>query len=209
MQEFICPNGRMSVNGVCPIFEGGDGQIKDYQIPKKTFDQKYDDIEDIEKEREKNNFFKFDFEKETPSAKKSAGNIISDNIEVYNSFVEEKLGISSKAQNILRVGTAFATGSLMPFVIPFFGGAALKHSQNNRIQNITNQDPQGDITTIDPTTVQRRMKIMSMQPTAEDIYRGGGPGRDTSPSGPTAQAGGFASDGGPVSNQTGRGRVGF
>ena len=85
MQEFICPNGRMSVNGVCPIFEGDDGQIKDYQTPK-TFDQKYDDIEDIEKERKKSGFFKFDFEKETPSAKKSAGNIISENIGAYNSF---------------------------------------------------------------------------------------------------------------------------
>ena len=147
MQEFICPNGRMSVNGVCPIFEGGDRQI-DYQTPKKTFDQKYDDIEDIEKEREKSGFFKFDFEKETPSAKKSASNIISDNIGAYNSFVEEKLGIPSKAQNVLRVGTAFATGSLMPFVIPFLGGLALNNSENNRIQNITNQDPQGDITTI-------------------------------------------------------------
>ena len=92
MQEFICPNGRMSVNGVCPIFEGDDGQIRDYQTPK-TFDQKYDDIEDIEKEREKSGFFKFDFEKETPSAKKSASNIINENIGAYNSFVENTLGI--------------------------------------------------------------------------------------------------------------------
>ena len=167
MQEFICPNGRMSVNGVCPIFEGDDGQIKDYQTPKKTFDQKYDDIEDIEKEREKSGFFKFDFEKPTENAFEKADNIISKNIGAYNSFVEEKLGISSKAQNIFRVGTALATGSLMPFAIPFLGGMALNNAENTRIQNITMQDPQGDIQTT-PT------RIMNIQPTPQDIYRGGG-----------------------------------
>src|SRR6056300_248329 len=122
MQEFICPNGRMSINGACPIFEGGDGQIRDYQTPKKTFDQQYSEIEDIKKEKEKSGFFKFDFEKPTENAFEKADNIISKNIGAYSSFVENNLGISSKAQNIFRVGTAIATGSLMPFAIPFLGG---------------------------------------------------------------------------------------
>jgi len=154
MQEFICPNGRMSINGVCPIFEGGDGQIRDYQTPK-TFDQKYDDIEDIEKERKKSSFFKFDFEKETPSAKKSAGNIISENIGAYNSFVENNLGIPSSVQNVARVGSAISgfgsygvIGAIAPFAIPFVAGAALNNRENNRVQDITMQDPQGDIQTI-------------------------------------------------------------
>ena len=133
MQEFICPNGRMSVNGVCPIFEGGDGQVRDFQTPK-TFDQKYNEIEDIEKQREKSGFFKFDFEKETPSAKKSASNIISENIGAYNSFVEEKLGIPSNVQNIFRAGTTIATGSLMPFAIPFIAGAALNNNTQKQQQ---------------------------------------------------------------------------
>ena len=131
MQEFICPNGRMSINGACPIFEGGDGQIRDYQTPK-TFDQKYNEIEDIEKQREKSGFFKFDFEKETPSAKKSAGNIISENIGAYNSFVENNLGIPSSIQNVARVGSAISgfgtygvVGAIAPFTIPFVAGAAL------------------------------------------------------------------------------------
>ena len=176
MQEFICPNGRMSINGVCPIFEGGDGQIRDYQTPK-TFDQKYDDIEDIEKERKKSSFFKFDFEKETPSAKKSAGNIISENIGAYNSFVENNLGISSNVQNALRFGTTAASilggGSLMsvaaPFAIPFMIGGALRGKEENRVRNITMRDPQGDI----QTTPAR---IMNIQPTAQDIARGQGGG---------------------------------
>jgi len=116
MQEFICPNGRMSVNGVCPIFEGDDGQVKDFNKPKEK------------------SFFQFDFEKPTENAFEKADNIISKNIGAYNSFVEEKLGISSKAQNVLKVGTAFATGSLMPFVIPFLGGAALNMNQQKQQQ---------------------------------------------------------------------------
>jgi len=136
MQEFICPNGRMSINGACPIFEGGDGQIRDYQTPK-TFDEKYNEIEDIEKQREKSGFFKFDFEKETPSAKKTAGNIINENIGAYNSFVENNLGIPSSVQNVARIGSAISgfgtygvVGAIAPFAIPFIAGAAL----NNKAQ---------------------------------------------------------------------------
>ena len=44
IQEFICPNGRMSVNGVCPIFEGDDGQIKDIKNKKtSTYDVEFED----------------------------------------------------------------------------------------------------------------------------------------------------------------------
>jgi len=173
MQEFICPNGRMSVNGVCPIFEGDDGQIKDYQKPK-TFDQKYTEIEDIEKQRKKSSFFKFDFEKPTENAFEKADNIISKNISAYDSFIEEKLGIPSKAQNILRIGTTIATGSLMPFAIPFIAGGALNAAENRRIENITMQDPQGTIQSYPTAT-------MNIQPTAQDIYRGGGGDRPSSP----------------------------
>ena len=178
MQEFICPNGRMSVNGVCPIFEGDDGQIRDYQTPK-TFNQKYNEIEDIEKQREKSGFFKFDFEKDTPSKFKSAKNLINSNIDYYNNFVENNLGIPSNVQNALRFGTTAANilggGSLMsvaaPFAIPFMIGGALKGKEENRVRNITMQDTQGDI----QTTPAR---IMNIQPTPQDIYRGGGGGGD-------------------------------
>jgi hypothetical protein len=181
MQEFICPNGRMSVNGVCPIFEGDDGQIKDFQTPK-TFDQKYNEIEDIKKEREKSGFFKFDFEKDTESKNDNANNIINKNINYYNNFVEDKLGISSNVQNALRFGTTAASilggGSLMsvaaPFAIPFMIGGALRGKEENRVRDITMRDPQGDI----QTTPAR---IMNIQPTAQDIYRGGGGGNQSSP----------------------------
>ena len=164
----------MSVNGVCPIFEGDDGQIRDFQTPK-TFDQKYNEIEDIKKEREKSGFFKFDFEKDTESKNDNANNIINKNINYYNNFVEDKLGIPSNVQNALRFGTsavsAFSGGSLMsvaaPFAIPFMIGGALRSNEENRVRDMTMQDPQGDI----QTTPAR---IMNIQPTPQDIYRGGG-----------------------------------
>jgi len=120
MQEFICPNGRMSVNGVCPIFEGDDGQVKDFNKPKEK------------------NFFKFDFEKPTENAFEKAENIISKNIGAYNSYVQQKLGIPPIVQNVGRVVAGASNLSmgyapitaLAPFTIPFFAGAAL----NNRAE---------------------------------------------------------------------------
>ena len=179
MQEFICPNGRMSINGACPIFEGDDGQVKDFNKPKEK------------------NFFKFDFEKPTENAFEKADNIISKNIGAYNSFVQEKLGIPSSVQNVGRVivgasnlsmGYAPIT-ALAPFAIPFVAGAAL----NNRAEQQAVQQQNF----VDAAAAKRNI---------QQYTSGGG---DRGFSGPTAQAGGFASDGGPVSNQTGRGRVGF
>ena len=122
---------------------------------------------DVKKEK---SFFQFDFQKPTESAFESAGNIIKNNLSAYNSFVEVKLGIPSGAQNVFRIGSAITTGSLMPFALPFIAGGALRNRQNNRIQNITNQDTQGTINTV----VSPR--IMNIQPTAQDIARGGGSG---------------------------------
>jgi len=156
IKEFICPNGRMSVNGVCPIFEGDDGQVKDFNKNKKD-----------------KGFFEFDFEKPTESSKKSAKNILSDNINYYNNFVEDTLGIPSGVQNAVRVGSAIvnvatgggALGLLGPFALPFMAGGYLKNKEQKRIENITMKDTQGDIQTF-PTA------IMNITPTAQDDARG-------------------------------------
>ena len=173
MNEFICPNGRMSVNGVCPIFEGDDGQVKDFQKPK-TFDDKYDEIEDIPIKKS-SGIFEWDLDKPTDSASKSADNIIASNISYYNNFVEDTLGIPSNVQNAFRVGSAAvniasgggALGVIGPFALPFVVGGFLKNKENERIQNITDKDSQGDIKTF-PT------KTMNIQPTPRDIAMGGG-----------------------------------
>ena len=192
IKEFVCPNGRMSVNGVCPIFEGGDGQVKDFKKTS-TYDAlKEDEIFGEEKIKEEKGIFEFDFMKPTESAFEKADNIISNNLNAYNNFVENKLGISSKAQNFLRLGTAIATGSLMPFAIPFIAGAALRNSENNRIQNITDQDPQGTINTVvSPST-------MNIQPSNRDIAMGGG--GFNQPDGGGGYTGGFDSSTGNYSD---------
>ena len=168
IKEFVCPNGRMSVNGVCPIFEGDDGQVKDF------------------KNTNKKEILEFDFMKPTVSAFESAGNIISNNVNAYKDYVENKLGIPANVQNFLTIGSAAVTGSLMPFAIPFLGGMALNNSENNNtIENITNQDPQGTINTVVSP------KIMNIQPTAQDIARGGG--SFNQPDGSGGYTGGFDS----------------
>jgi len=45
MAEYVCADGRMSVNGICPVVNQNDGSNN--IIPTKTFDEKYESIEDI------------------------------------------------------------------------------------------------------------------------------------------------------------------
>ena len=159
MNEFVCPNGRMSVNGVCPIFEGDDGQTKDFtKAPER-----------------KTGFFKFDFEEDTESKNEKADNILNKNINYYRNYVENNLGIPASVQSgftAASIGYGIATGGGLaaiagPLAIPFVVGGALRSKEENRIRNITAQDPQGDVVTY-PT------KIMNIQPTNRDTYMGGG-----------------------------------
>ena len=144
IQEFVCPNGRMSVNGVCPIFEGDDGQIKDIK-KKSTYDAlKEDEIFEEDKE-----VFEFDFEAPTESAFESASNIIGNNLSAYNNYVEDKLGIPPLAQNVFTGALMLATGNPLPLFTQFAAGDALRRQEIDRIRNITNQDTQGDINIID------------------------------------------------------------
>tara|TARA_R100000908_G_C3673935_1_gene95625 strand:- start:123 stop:614 length:492 start_codon:yes stop_codon:yes gene_type:complete len=128
IKEFICPNGRMSVNGVCPIFEGDDGQIKDMQEPVGKL--------------------QFDFELPTMSAFETADNIINSNIETYNDFVTNKLGMSKKTQDFktfasMAYGLSQGGGVLSvlgPLAIPFIAGGALKNQQKKIVDRDLNID---------------------------------------------------------------------
>jgi hypothetical protein len=158
MQEFVCPDGTMSVNGVCRMFmtpnQREDLKVKEEIKPSTTG-------------------FDFDFEK-IGAMKETADQMISNNLNYYDFFVQDKLGIPPVVQNVARIGATVATGSLMPFAIPFMAGGALRAADNRRVQNITMQDPQGTINTTPA-------RIMNIQPTAQDIYRGGGGDRPSSP----------------------------
>ena len=151
VKEFICPNGRMSVNGVCPIFEGSDGQVKDFK-KKSTYDAEFED--ETAKDRE-DAFFKFDFEDPTESSYVTAEHLIDSNIDLYQDYIKNKLGISKKVQSGL---TAFSIGAGLlaggglgavagPFLIPYAVGQRIRKKELSRIQNITDKDPQGEIVT--------------------------------------------------------------
>jgi hypothetical protein len=180
MQEFVCPDGTMSVNGVCRMFMTPN-QREELKVKPKSFDEKYESIEDIPKG------FSFDFEK-IGGVKETADNMISNNMNYYNDFVEKNLGIPSSVQTAARFGVsaygAMTGGSLAsvaaPFAIPFMVGGALKAADNRRVQNITMQDPQGTINT--PPA-----RIMNIQPTPQDIYRGGGGDRPSPSPAKTSQ----------------------
>ena len=153
MQEFVCPDGTMSVNGVCRMFmtpnQREDLKVKEEIKPSVTG-------------------FDFDFQK-VGDVKETADNIISSNMDYYNSFVQDKFGISPNVNTVLRLGTAAVTGSFLPVIAPLFIGGALKSADNRRIQNITDRDPQGTINTVPA-------RIMNIQPTPRDTYMGGGGG---------------------------------
>ena len=180
--EFVCSDGRMSVNGICQVKqpdsvdtskitkeiietskEGKDDWEKNKEWEEKVKRDKV--LKDLEGEsdyfpelgKEKNKFeWNFDKEKKIDNYK----NTVNNNISTYNNWVETNLGISTDIQNAVRVGgtvAALAGGSgaaaaLAPWAIPFFIGGAINRAERERIQNITDQDKQGDIQTVDMMT---------------------------------------------------------
>ena len=156
MNEFVCPNGRMSVNGVCPIFEGDDGQKKDFT--------------------DKSGYFQWDFDEPTKASKESADSIIKENINYYTDFVENTLGIPSNIQTGLKVATSLGSvmtgggivGALTPFAIPFVAGAAIRNNQSGVQQAIARESRRDLQSRIDAG------QFGSVTQTNLDAYRGGG-----------------------------------
>ncbi len=179
--EFVCSDGRMSVNGICQVEQpdsvdtskitkeiiekSGDGgedlkkildnekKIKDRKILK-DLEGTSDYYPELGKEKGK---FEWDFDKET----KIDGykNTINNNINAYNNFIEENLGIPSDVQTAVRVGgtvAGIAQGGILmavaPWAIPVLAGGAINRAERERIEKITDQDKQGDINTVDMMT---------------------------------------------------------
>tara|TARA_R100000951_G_scaffold12306_1_gene9933 strand:+ start:1815 stop:2369 length:555 start_codon:yes stop_codon:yes gene_type:complete len=142
MEEFVCADGRMSVNGVCYI-----SKIPDQNnniIPTKTFDQKFQSIEDIP--IQKNNFeWSFDKVGDTVG---NFNDTLTENLTSFNSYVSEKLGVENIAKNA-AIGLA-----LGPYAVPFRIGKSMfdQFQTNKNTQNYTNTDPQGNIVTYDMMT---------------------------------------------------------
>jgi hypothetical protein len=177
--EFVCSDGRMSVNGICAVDQQDSvetfdttqniidvsnktGDNADDRLKQKERENKYrtdkilDDLAqdgtpdyfpDLGKEKKS---FSWDMDK--PSKVKDFKNTISDNINAYNGFIEENLGIPSGVQNAIRVGAAtygaVTGGGLLPvigpFALPFIAGGAISKAEKDRIEKLTDQDRQGD-----------------------------------------------------------------
>ena len=86
-----------------------------------------------------------------PSKVEGYKKTVTSNIQAYNNFIEENLGIPSNTQNALRAVTtasAIASGGSLaavagPFAIPFVIGGIMKNNDRKRVQAITDQDTQG------------------------------------------------------------------
>jgi len=135
MEEFVCADGRMSVNGVCYI--------------SKTPDQGNDNNTILPPPPSSKNKFEWDFDK----VGDTVGNFndtLTENLTSFNSYVSEKLGV----ENIAKTA---ATGlALGPMAVPYMIGKSMfnqfQTNQNNITTDKTMKDPQGDVVTYDMMT---------------------------------------------------------
>jgi len=150
MAEYVCADGRMSINGICSV-KNNNQNVGGYG--KNNFTKDYS--------KDVKSTFEWDFDK-VGNKIGNFGSTVKSNINAYDNYVENEFGISKNVSNAFRVGAVVqgvgaygAVGALVPFAIPFMAGGALNASQikeNERITNITNQDTQGSDNTIDMAT---------------------------------------------------------
>ena len=147
MQEYICRDGRMSVNGICAIDQKNSTEANN--TTQNIIDESKNDRVSNNLDTEKGSF-SWDMDK--PSKVESFTNTISKSINEYNNFIEQNLGISSVTQNTLRAATSIGaitsggtlTGVLGPFALPAIIGNAMLGKENERIEKLTDQDRQGE-----------------------------------------------------------------
>ena len=133
MEEFVCADGRMSVNGVCYI--------------SKTPDQGNDNNTILPPPPSSKNKFEWDFDK----VGDTVGNFndtLTENLTSFNTYVSEKLGVENIAKNA-AIGLA-----LGPYALPVMIGKSMfdQFQTNKNTQNYTDTDPQGDVVTYDMMT---------------------------------------------------------
>jgi hypothetical protein len=134
MEEFVCSDGRMSVNGVCYIAKTPDqGNDNNNMLPPPPPSSK--------------NKFEWDFDK----VGDTVGNFndtLTENLTSFNTYVSEKLGVENIAKNA-AIGLA-----LGPYALPLAIGKSMfdQFQTNKNTQNYTDTDPQGDVVTYDMMT---------------------------------------------------------
>ena len=142
MEEFVCADGRMSVNGVCYI--------------SKTPDQGNDNNTMLPPPPTSKNKFEWDFDKVGDTVV-NFNDTLTENLTSFNSYVSEKLGVENIAKNV-AMGLA-----LGPMAVPYaIGKSMFNQFQTNK--DTTDTNPQGgqsyDIMTYDvPTAGQPGFNI--------------------------------------------------
>jgi hypothetical protein len=197
MEEYICRDGRMSVNGICAIDQKDSSET--YDTTQTIIDVSKDNkiLDDLAKDgtpdyypdlgKEKKSF---NWDMDKPSAVKDFTTTMNQSIEAYNNFIEENLGIPANVQNTIRTGAAIsglmsgsALAAIGPFALPALIGNAMRGKENERVQTITDSDKQGDINTIDMMTYG----IPSYGEKGFNIHNDAKDKSDNTPSGPQNQ----------------------
>ena len=168
MAEYVCGDGRMSINGICPA-----SSYPGYQDPtKNTVTTPVIDTNQNDNGSGKDNFtkdfskdvksnFEWDFDK-VGNKVGNFGDTVKSNINAYDDYVEENLGIPkgvSYGARAVGAGVGVSSygliGAALPFTIPFMAGGALNNKQekeNERITKATMNDTQGSNNTVDMAT---------------------------------------------------------
>ena len=133
--EFVCSDGRMSVNGICKTPEQAiqpiqpvttspvqDNNENDDNIKTSTAITGGKNLNDYEFDKTVKSTFEWDFDK-VGNKIQDFGNTVKDNITAYDKYVGEKFGISSKSITLNRVGATGVTlgqgGSLTQVASPW------------------------------------------------------------------------------------------
>jgi len=117
---------------------------------------------EIEKITPKKEKFEWEFDKDKKID--TYKNTVNNNINEYNNFIEQNLGIFTNVQDVARVGDSGALAVGAPWANPFIVGGAINRAETERIQNITDQDQQGDIQTVDMMTYNNPPGIVEDTP---------------------------------------------
>ena len=109
--EFVCSDGRLSVNGICKTPEQAIQSVQPIMAsPVQDSDGSDNNTNNYEFDKTVKSTFEWDFDK--PNNKvENFGTTVKDNITAYDKYVGEKFGISSKAITMNRA--AASTGTLL------------------------------------------------------------------------------------------------
>ena len=121
--EFVCSDGRMSVNGICKTPEQAIQPIQPItSSPVQDNDGSDDNRNNYEYDKTVKSTFEWDFDKPNNKVENFA-TTVKDNITAYDKYVGEKFGISSKSITLNRVGATGVTlgqgGSLTQVASPW------------------------------------------------------------------------------------------